>query len=214
MRDTNQARMYGEIVTPFSFSHETKNERFYNFEIKVERLSGAIDVLPAMVSERLVDVSRDLTGHMVQIDGRVQSYNKQLDNGKIKHFLFLFVCDIEFAENDEVFGLNNQVYLDGFICKKPTYRITPSGREIADVLLAVNRPYGKSDYVPCILWGRNAKFASNMEVGERLLLGGRFQSREYVKKLEDGTEETRTAYELSVSQIFRNEDFENETVSK
>lgn len=193
----NNVTISGVITKEFEYSHEIFGEKFYSTTISAMRTSEAEDLVPITVSERLAAVNEEWTGACVKISGQFRSYNKY-ENGKYRLFLFVFAREFEPLEK----GINtNSIFLDGFICKPPIYRTTPFGREIADILIAVNRPYGKSDYIPCICWGRNAKFVSELEVGTHLKINGRIQSREYVKKFEDGTEEVRTAYEVSVSRV-------------
>ncbi len=153
-----------------------------------------------MVSERLLDVNGDYKGMYIMVNGQFRSYNRH-EERKNKLVLSVFAREIEFVDEIGESTKSNQIYLDGYICKEPVYRKTPLGREIADLLLAVNRPYGKSDYIPCICWGRNARFASNFEVGARCAVWGRIQSREYMKKLSDEQLEKRVAYEVSVSKL-------------
>lgn len=198
--ENNQVMVMGEIVSNFTFSHEIFGEGFYMIDIRVARLSDSIDIIPVMVSERLIDVSEDYKGCMVVVNGQFRSYNRH-EERKNKLVLSVFAREIEFVEEIGENEKTNQIFLDGYICKEPIYRKTPLGREIADLLLAVNRPYGKSDYIPCICWGRNARFASNFEVGERCLVWGRIQSREYVKKISEEDMEKRVAYEVSVSKL-------------
>jgi len=198
--ENNQVRVMGEIVSDFSFSHEIFGEGFYMVDIRVERLSESVDVIPVMVSERLIDVTEDLKGYYVAINGQFRSYNRH-EERKNKLVLSVFAREIEFVDEIEESSKTNQIFLDGYICKEPIYRKTPLGREIADLLLAVNRPYGKSDYIPCICWGRNARYASGFMVGERCGVWGRIQSREYVKKLDEENIEKRVAYEVSVSKL-------------
>lgn len=203
-QENNKVTLSGEIVSNFEFNHEVYGEGFYTFMLASERLSGAKDAIPIMVSERLIDVSADWEGRFVEVSGQFRSYNKY-EGERNRLILSVFVSEFEEVEfeheepgsgNDE-----NHIFLDGYICKEPTYRKTSSGREITDILLAVNRQYGKSDYIPCIAWGRNARFSSVLEVGTRLQIDGRIQSREYQKQIEDGAYETRTAYEVSVSKL-------------
>lgn len=200
--DNNKATLSGKIVSNFEFSHEIFGEGFYTAMIASDRLSGTKDIIPIMVSGRLVDVKADWTGQFVKICGQFRSYNRH-EGKRNRLVLHVFAREFEIWEEDrrERPTDENEVFLDGFICKDPTYRKTPLGRDIADVLLAVNRPYGKSDYLPVIFWGRNAKYVKNMEVGENLKVSGRIQSREYVKELPDGNIETRTAYEVSASKV-------------
>ncbi len=196
----NQAVVAGEIISDFEFSHEIFGEGFYMVNVLVNRLSNTTDIIPLMVSDRLVDVEESYIGQKVEAKGQFRSYNKH-EAEKNRLLLSLFVRELDFIEDEENVHKPNQIFLDGYICKKPVYRMTPLGREIADVLLAVNRAYGKSDYIPCICWGRNARFAGKLEVGEHVAIWGRIQSREYQKKI--GEEETvsRIAYEVSVSKM-------------
>ena len=205
--ENNQVTVMGEIISEFSYSHEIYGEGFYMVDVKVKRLSDSYDIIPVMVSERLLDTSADYTGMLICVNGQFRSYNSH-EERKNKLVLSLFAREIEFVDEVEESAKSNQIYLDGFICKEPVYRKTPLGREIADVLLAVNRPYGKSDYIPCICWGRNARYASNFKVGERCAIWGRIQSREYMKKLDEENVEKRVAFEVSVSklELLQNED--------
>ena len=200
MFDNNQVFMMGEVVSPFQFSHEVFGEGFYMVEIAVNRLSNYADYIPLMVSERLVDTSQDYSGLLVKVVGQFRSYNRH-DEKKNRLVLSVFVREWEFVEELEENEKTNQIFLDGYVCKEPVYRKTPLGREIADLLLAVNRSYGKSDYIPCICWGRNARFASGFEVGNHVQILGRIQSREYVKRVNEEETERRIAYEVSVSKI-------------
>lgn len=198
--ENNQVQIMGEILSDFSFSHEVYGEGFYMIDISVKRLSDSYDIIPVMISERLIDVTQDYKGEMIQIFGQFRSYNRH-EEKKNRLVLSIFAREIHFVEEENDKIKSNQIFLDGYICKNPVYRRTPLGREIADMLLAVNRPYGKSDYIPCICWGRNARFASGFEVGGHVQIWGRIQSREYVKRLEDETTQKRTAYEVSVSKL-------------
>ncbi len=193
----NKVYVTGEIVSDKTFSHEVYGEGFYEFFLKVMRLSGQADILPVTVSERLIEAHDLKKGSIVAASGQFRSYNK-LENGKSRLMLTVFVREIE--EIDESRNPNG-ILLSGYICKPPVYRKTPLGREIADLLLAVNRPYGKSDYIPCICWGRNARFANGFEVGDKCCVWGRIQSREYMKKLDEEHMERRVAYEVSVSKL-------------
>ena len=198
--ENNRVSIIGEIVSEFRFSHEVFGEGFYIVDVSVDRLSDLTDVIPLMVSERLVDINEDYQGRLVEVSGQFRSYNRH-EGTKNKLVLSIFVREWEEVEENLESGKTNQIFLDGYICKAPIYRKTPLGREIADLLIAVNRPYGKSDYIPCICWGRNARYASNFDVGEHVRILGRIQSREYVKKLSETETETRTAYEVSVSKL-------------
>ena len=190
----------GKVATEFSFSHAVFGEGFYMVEVEVKRLSNSEDRIPLMISERLIDVTQDYTGAYIMVHGQFRSYNRH-EEQKNRLVLSVFVREISFMEEEPDGTKTNSIWLDGYICKEPIYRKTPLGREIADLLLAVNRPYGKSDYIPCICWGRNARYASGFEVGEHVQLLGRIQSREYVKRISDTETEKRVAYEVSVSKL-------------
>lgn len=196
----NQVTIIGEVVSDFTYSHEIFGEGFYMVDISVDRLSESTDIIPVMVSERLLDVNEDYKGMKICITGQFRSYNRH-EEMKNRLVLSVLAREIEFVEKMPESAQTNQIFLDGYICKVPIYRKTPLGREIADLLLAVNRPYGKLDYIPCICWGRNARFASNLEVGSRLKIFGRIQSREYMKRLSEEQSERKVAYEISVSRI-------------
>lgn len=198
--ENNQVTIMGEIVSDFSYSHEIFGEGFYMVDVKVQRLSDSYDIIPLMVSERLIDVTADYQGMYINVNGQFRSYNRH-EERKNRLVLSVFAREIDFLEEVEESSKSNQIYLDGYICKEPIYRKTPLGREIADVLLAVNRPYGKSDYIPCICWGRNARYANSFRVGERCAIWGRIQSREYMKKMDEEQAERRIAFEVSVSKI-------------
>ncbi len=200
MNENNKVTVMGEIVSEFSFSHEIYGEGFYMVDILVPRLSESADLIPLMVSERLLDVKADYRGMNAKVSGQFRSYNRH-EERKNKLVLSVFVRDWEFIDEVERSEMTNHIELDGYICKEPVYRKTPLGREIADILLAVNRPYGKSDYIPCISWGRNARYANEFEVGSRCRVIGRIQSREYMKKLSEEQVEKRVAYEVSVSKL-------------
>lgn len=194
----NRVFLSGRVAREPQYSHELFGEGFYEFYLEVKRLSGQTDVLPVTVSERIMN-GADLTeGALVALSGQFRSYNK-LENEHSKLMLTVFVRDFLPYDPDE--QNPNLVELNGYICKSPVYRTTPFNREICDVLLAVNRGYNKSDYIPCIAWGRNARFVRDAEVGVNVIIGGRIQSRKYNKKLPDETIEERVAYELSVSKI-------------
>lgn len=198
--ENNQVSMMGEIVSDFQYSHEVFGEGFYMVEIAVNRLSNYADYIPLMISERLIDTEQDYTGQLIHVMGQFRSYNRH-EEKKNRLVLSVFVRELEFLDEIDEDEKTNQIFLDGYICKEPIYRKTPLGREIADVLLAVNRSYGKSDYIPCICWGRNARFASGFEVGSHIQMFGRIQSREYVKKINEEETERRIAYEVSVSKV-------------
>ena len=198
--ENNQVSIVGEIISDFQYSHEVYGEGFYMVEVAVSRLSNFSDYIPLMISERLIDTSQSYIGQKVYVTGQFRSYNRH-EELKNRLVLSVFVREIEFIEEETEEMKSNQILLDGYICKDPIYRKTPLGREIADLLIAVNRSYGKSDYIPCICWGRNARFASGFEVGGHVQVWGRIQSREYVKKLSETETEKRVAYEVSVSKV-------------
>ena len=198
--DNNQVIIAGEVIKDFEFSHDVFGEGFYILEVAVNRLSDSYDVIPFMISERLMDVKQSYIGKFIEVFGQFRSYNRHEDN-KNKLVLSVFVREVNILESEEDIQRPNSIFLDGYICKEPVYRKTPLGREIADLLLAVNRPYGKSDYIPCICWGRNARFAEGFEVGGHIQLWGRIQSREYQKKIDENQYEKRIAYEVSVSKM-------------
>ena len=190
----------GKIDTGFTFSHQVFGEGFYVMDLIVKRLSDSEDRIPVMVSERLLDVTQDYVGEYIEIHGQFRSYNRH-EEKKNRLVLSVFVREWEFADEIGENEKTNQIFLDGYVCKEPVYRKTPLGREIADLLIAVNRSYGKSDYIPCICWGRNARFASGFEVGSHIQVLGRIQSREYVKRISEEETEHRIAYEVSVSKV-------------
>lgn len=198
--DNNQVSVAGEVISEFTFSHEVFGEGFYLLDVLVSRLSNSCDVIPVMVSERLIDIKTDYRGKYVEVSGQFRSYNRHEDS-KNRLVLSVFAREIKITDEENEESKPNYIFLDGFVCKPPVYRKTPLGREIADILLAVNRPYGKSDYIPCICWGRNARFAESFVVGGHIQVWGRIQSREYQKKMNDSEFEKRVAYEVSVSKL-------------
>ena len=207
--ENNQVTIIGEIVSEFEFSHEVYGEGFYLVDVSVSRLSDSVDYIPLMVSERLIDVTQSYIGETIMVNGQFRSYNRH-EEKKNRLILSVFVRELEFVDEIEDDVKSNQIYLDGYICKEPIYRKTPLGREIADLLVAVNRSYGKADYIPCICWGRNACYASNFEIGTHVCVEGRIQSREYIKKLSEEESETRIAYEVSANRIESTEENAND----
>ncbi|OPJ56412.1 single-stranded DNA-binding protein [Alkalithermobacter paradoxus] len=195
---TNVVNLCGEICSELEMSHEIFGEKFYNTAIRVKRLSDLDDVLPITISERLITDMELTLGKQVSITGQIRSYNKFLE-GKNRLVVTVFVKEI--SEDFEDTKDPNTIFLDGYVCKHPIYRNTPLGREITDLLIAVNRSYNKSDYIPSIAWGRNAKFSKNLQVGDRVQIWGRMQSREYEKKTENGEVESKVAYEISISKM-------------
>ncbi len=207
--DNNHLVLVGKVASEKRFSHEIYGESFYIFDMEIPRLSETYDLIPITVSERLISNNQLEIGKRIVVKGQFRSYNSY-ENEKSRLVLTVFAKDVipeaeieQRAENDEDIDLNvsNEVTLIGHICKKPIYRKTPFGREIADALLAVNRAYNKSDYIPAIAWGRTARFCDTLETGTQVKAVGRVQSRVYQKKYEDGTVEDRTAYEVSISSL-------------
>lgn len=198
--ENNKATVIGEVVSGFTFSHEIFGEGFYVLELLVHRLSDQADIIPLMLSERLIDVTGDYRGMTMEATGQFRSYNRH-EGLKNRLVLSVFVRELQFLDEFTDYTKTNQIYLDGYVCKTPIYRKTPLGREIADLLLAVNRPYGKSDYIPCIAWGRNARYAAGFEIGGHVRIWGRVQSREYTKRISEEESEKRTAYEVSINKL-------------
>ena len=204
--DNNHLVLVGKITDEKKFSHEIYGEKFYTFDLSVPRLSGNADIIPVTISERLFKDEDLVIDKKVKITGQFRSYNSY-ENERNRLILTVFAKDIEFLPNqeEEIVAskdlISNEVVLTGYICKQPIYRQTPFGREIADILLAVNRAYNKSDYIPCITWGRNARYCSKMPVGTEVKVIGRVQSRAYEKKHDDGTVEQKVAYEVSISNL-------------
>ncbi len=214
--ENNMVTISGKVLSELEFSHEVYGEGFYNFILEVPRLSDSSDKIPVTVSERLVTKQKLEIGKIIEVEGQFRSYNSYNNEGN-RLLLTVFAREINFLEDEKKIKNPNQIFLNGYICKRPVYRSTPFGREIADLLLAVNRPYNKSDYIPCIAWGRNARYSEGLTVGENIKVWGRIQSREYQKKLENGDVLVKTAYEVSVSKLEictaptrkdENEDFE------
>ena len=217
--ENNYITLVGKVTGEKRLSHEIYGERFYVFDLEIPRLSGNSDIIPVTISERIITDETLVAGKKLLVKGQFRSYNSYV-NEKNKLILTVFAKDVieveetEQEEENEMVKkdiITNEVVLIGYICKKPIYRQTPFGREIADILLAVNRAYNKSDYIPCIAWGRNARFCQTIEVGTQVKIVGRVQSRTYEKKFEDGTSETRVAYEVSVGslEVINQEDNEN-----
>ena len=195
--NNNKVYLYGKVVSKPLFSHEIYGEKFFDVDIEVPRLSEQSDIIPVTISERLFNKGLVEINQFVALKGQFRSYNKIVD-GHSKLMLTVFVREVCEPSGDLS---DNVVEIVGYVCKSPIFRTTPFRREICDVLLAVNRAYNKSDYLPCIAWGRNARFVSELEVGQRVFITGRIQSRQYQKKIDDTTIETRTAFEVSISQI-------------
>ncbi|NJD02359.1 MAG: single-stranded DNA-binding protein [Ruminiclostridium sp.] len=198
--ENNMVTISGKVVSSIEFSHEVYGEGFYYFMLDVPRLSESCDKIPITISERLASKDKLEIGTVIEVEGQFRSYNSYNNEGN-RLLLTVFARDITFLEDEKKIKNPNQIYLNGFICKRPIYRTTPFGREITDLLLAVNRPYNKSDYIPCIAWGRNARFSERLTVGDNIKVWGRIQSRTYQKKLESGEVLTKVAYEVSISKM-------------
>ena len=202
INENNQLTVRGKIINELEFAYEVAGEQFFRTTISVPRTSGSVDELQVIVSERLLDVNdTGLVGQIVNIYGEFRSFNKNADDGRRKLILTVFVKEIKFEDEYDYSNKANCIRLVGTVCNKPFCRETPLGRTIADLTLAVNRGFGKSDYIPCVFWGRNAKYASEFEVGTVISLSGRVQSRNYNKKISEYDYEDRTAYEVSVKTV-------------
>ena len=209
MEENNKISLVGEVISAPKLSHETHNEKFYTVKVDVKRLSGDIDTLEIIISEKLYDIEKIELGTRYYIEGEIRSYNYYVsETERRKLVINIFAKNLSIAEETDDECLNN-FELVGHICKKPIYRKTPFDREISDILLAVNRLYGKSDYLPCIAWGRNAKFASTLEIGDKIKITGRMQSRQYTKKINDNEEEKKIAYEMSIITLEKKESEED-----
>lgn len=198
--DNNLVELVGEISKEAEYSHEIYGEKFYIISMKVQRTSGIEDEIPVMVSGRMCNPKEFYIGQRLKVSGQFRSYNRHEETTN-RLIMYVFVQEMEFLDEMKDDLQVNDIYLDGYICKEPTYRKTPLGREISDLLVAVNRSYGKSDYIPCICWGRNARYASGFEIGSHVQIEGRIQSRTYLKSISDTEQEERIAYEVSVGKI-------------
>ena len=198
--ENNVVTISGKVVSDVEYSHEVYGEGFYSFYLDVPRLSDSSDKISVTFSERLIPKSKLQLGVPLEIEGQFRSYNSYKSESN-KLVLTVFAREIIFVDEDKKIKNPIQIFLNGYICKNPIYRMTPFGREITDILVAVNRPYNKSDYIPCIAWGRNARYSQNLTIGDNIKIWGRIQSREYQKKLESGEAISKTAYEVSVSKM-------------
>ena len=198
--ENNMVTISGRISTELKYSHEIYGEGFYHFLLEVRRLSDSHDQISVTISERLIGQRKLNIGQIVELEGQFRSYNSFGETGN-KLLLTVFVREINFLEDEGSIRNPNKIFLNGFICKKPIYRSTPFGREITDLLIAVNRAYNKSDYIPCISWGRNARFCADLNIGDNIKVWGRVQSRNYQKKSQDGSVVNRVAYEVSLSKL-------------
>ncbi len=199
--ENNKVTISGTVATQPEFSHEVYEEMFYTFMLDTPRLSENCDTIKITVSEKFLTGEGINIGDKLKIEGQFRSYNNFTNVGN-RLILTVFVKSIERLEplQDEEENINS-IYLNGYICKQPIYRTTPFGREIADILLAVNRSYNKSDYIPCIAWGRNAKYAETLKIGDNVVVKGRIQSREYQKKISETEVECKTAFEVSLARL-------------
>lgn len=193
---SNQVILLGYMADDFTFSHCVTEEKFFTFTMEVERISGTKDYLPIMISEKLIDKNENYIDKPVCVVGQFRSFNKKTE-GATHIMLHIFAMDFYVTEDDSCI---NEAYFTGYICKNPTYRTTPLGRQISDVMIAVPRKCGKSDYIPCVIWGRDAVLVSRMEVGKQITVAGRIQSREYQKQV-DGVAENKVAYEVSINKL-------------
>lgn len=196
--ESNRANIAGIVSKPLQFSHKTYGEVFYTFTVGVERKSGYEDEIIIMISDRLINDNSPSIGQYIKVSGQVRTYNENIE-GRNKLNIVIFARELEEFTADSI--EENEIYLEGFLCKKPLKRTSPLGRKICDIMLAVNRMYNKSDYIPCIAWGRNALYSDTLEVGDRISITGRLQSREYKKKDEDGNLIAKTAYEVSILKL-------------
>ena len=196
----NQAQVTGVITDEFTFNHEIYAEKFYTFTLRIPRLSGTDDSVRVMVSERLLSGEDFKIGDRVDIEGQFRSYNSYEQTCENRLVLTIFAKDIRHTTEDNNHNPNS-LYLNGYICKAPIYRTTPFGREITDLLIAVNRSYNKSDYIPVIAWGRNARYAKTLNVGDNVRVWGRIQSRNYQKRISEDEVISKTAYEVSVNRM-------------
>ncbi len=198
--ENNQVTISGEMTSDFEFSHEVFGEGFYTAQMAIRRESGQKDRIPIMASERLVDVKRKWTGQSAEVSGQLRSYDRnEGERNRLELSVFARKMEIRGKGRKKIRSDENSVFLDGYVCKIPFYRKTPTGREITDLLLAVRMPYGKSVYIPCICWGRNARYAEGFELGQPVQVWGRIQSRDYQKRISDQEYEARVAYEVSAS---------------
>lgn len=198
--ENNEVVLIGKVVSDVKFSHKVYGEGFYSFDLQIPRLSNSYDILPITISERILPAYGNIQGKILELQGQLRSYN-QYSEGKNKLILTVFCLEMKEVPVGELSKSKNHIFLNGYICKKPIYRTTPFGREITDLHLAVNRAYHKSDYIPCITWGRTARFSESLSVGDHIQVWGRIQSRMYQKKLETGETVVKTAYEISINKL-------------
>ena len=201
MFDDNQVVITGKIVMDFTFSHKICGECFYKTELQVKRLSDSVDTIPVLISEQIADITKSRVGEFAEIYGEFHSHNLREEN-HTRLELYVFAREVKFVEvNDSKTDYTNRILLEGTICKPTVYRKTPLKKEITDLLLAVNRSFGKSDYIPCICWGSTARYAADLKVGTRVMVWGRIQSREYKKRIEENETQKRIGYEVSINTL-------------
>jgi primosomal replication protein N len=193
----NRVYLYGMVVSETTARHEFYGEDFCDLQLSVKRLSSIVDIIPVTIEKSIVEKEKIVLGSHIAIVGEFRSYNK-IENNRSRLMLSVFANAVTTEVNEDN---PNIIELSGYICKMPIYRTTPFNREIADILVAVNREYNKTDYLPTIAWGRNARFAKTMNVGDHINISGRIQSREYQKRLDSGMTETRVAYEISINRM-------------
>ncbi|MGI6752381.1 MAG: single-stranded DNA-binding protein [Anaerovoracaceae bacterium] len=195
--ETNRVELSGKVLSPLEFSHKSYGESFYIFVLGTERKSGYCDEIKVLLSERLIWEGEPVPEDRVRIKGQIRTYNEFVDGA---NRLNVLVFARDFGYEDSIKD-DNKVMLEGYLCKPPICRTSPLGRDICDLMLAVNRMYNKSDYIPCIAWGRNAGYAGSLSVGMKICVSGRMQSREYRKRNEKGESITKVAYEVSILKI-------------
>ena len=200
MNEKNKVEISGVVESELEFNNTQYGESFYKMIISAERNSGIKDSISLLISERLINIRESHVGKFIKVKGEFRSHNLH-EEDKSKLILYVFVREFEFVQDTNEQKVINHIELEGYICKKPVFRITPLGREVTDIIFAVNRIYGKSDYIPCICWGRNAKYIEHFNAGNHFKLSGRIQSRMYVKKDSEGNEENKIAYEVSINQL-------------
>lgn len=197
--ENNKVLVSGTICSEIEFCHEMFGEGFYTFTLRIRRMSGMYDEIPVIISDRLIDVTQNIYGKYIKITGQLRTYQEHYENGKGRLLVYIFAKDYELLSNE---SNENVIELDGYICRQPNYRITTlSRRDITDIMIAVNRRYNRSDYIPSITWGRTAKYVSHLDIGSHLIINGRIQSRNYIKTLENGDKIQRTAYEVSINKL-------------
>lgn len=193
--EASSVRLSGRVLNEPVFNHKTYGEAFYMIVLGIFRRSGYEDKIRLIVSEKILRGRSPRKSELLEVSGQIRTYNRETE-GRSKLEVTVFVREMAYRK-EAGFEYENSVSIEGFICKAPIRRTSPLGREICDLMIAVNRMYNKSDYIPCIAWGRNASYCESLNVGDKVYIEGRIQSREYRKYTEDGQQEIRTAYEVS-----------------